>query len=341
MASEACTVEMKHAVYETLWQQWQQDKQIYDPLKILDFYRQLEQQANVSTTLRQKIYQAFVSRTSQLLSAPFHTDSRCAEFPQVTSLLIELRQIPDNYTRDIIETLFDDVLSSESTLSVAQRLDNLNASLTQQTMAKLQLLHRVEVHVNSSVHIFLMDNLRQLSKQPTFMQELDIGLQNRVRRSLLPGHDFHPMPLIVCLRKTNNINYYLSECENISNMCIQKRHPAKTPFKVRHAIVEEQNQSFTFQSPYWDKRYLTINSTLQLGAEITRNVYSRRDINWLHVIHAQDGVAIYDAIYESIICAGDPQQRENDEFLAYTRLVEDFDAHRDDCTWTIEDCSNL
>ncbi|XP_034111029.1 uncharacterized protein LOC117572371 [Drosophila albomicans] len=114
MANEACTLELKHDIYKTLWLEWQQDKQVYDPPKILDFYNQLNNQSNVPTTLLQKVYQTFVSRIAQLLSMPFHINSPNTEFPLVTKLLLQLSQSPQSYTRDILETLFDAVLTLES-----------------------------------------------------------------------------------------------------------------------------------------------------------------------------------------------------------------------------------
>ncbi|KAH8302628.1 hypothetical protein KR044_009002, partial [Drosophila immigrans] len=342
MANEACTLEMSHAIFNTVWQEWQQDKQIYDPIKILDFFEHLEHQSNAPNDLLQTVYQAFVSRSAQLLSAPFHADSICAEFPKVNALLLHLRERPLNYMRDILETMFDDVLSSESALSVAQRLFVFHASLSQLTMANLQMLNRTEVEFNSKAHTTLLGNLRKLMYYPNFKLEGDPSLVAKVFKLLLSEIGSLFIYKKVCLRKANNVNDYLYEGSNDLYMWTRKQNYQKASFIVQSVLSEANNETeFAFQSPYWEKRYLTMDWTIQAHQRMRKNLFSKRNIDWWHVKQVLDGVAIYDAATSSrVICGGDPAQGEGKEHYAYTHRVEDFDEYRQECTWIIEDCSN-
>ncbi|XP_060651543.1 uncharacterized protein LOC132788227 [Drosophila nasuta] len=289
----------------------------------------------------EKIYQTFIARFAQLLSAPFHTDSRTSDFPQVTKLLSQLKESPQKYTRDIFETLFDDVLSLESSLRVAQRLGNFNASLEQLAMANLQFLNRSEVLVNSSAHAVLLDNLRQLMKQPNFHHEVERFILHEVYK-LLPSK-MHLLFIAqkVCLRKADNDKEYIYECSGSSNMCTNQRYEEQASLTVQHQISDVDNKTqFAFYNRYWNNHYLGIEDSLRGQPGVTKNVGGRVEIYWLNVVPVEKGVAIYDAATSSsVICGGDPAQWNKWYHYAYTRRAEDFDEHRKDCTWIIEDCS--
>ncbi|XP_060651544.1 uncharacterized protein LOC132788228 [Drosophila nasuta] len=330
MANEACTLQMKHDIYEALWLEWQKEKHIYDPLKILDFYEQLNRQPNVPTALLKHIYRTFVIRSSQMLAMPLHTDSRNASFPLIDLLLEALERTANNYMEDIIEILYDDVLSMESPLNVAQRLGNFNASITQLTMANLQLLNRKEVEFNSSAFPILLENLRQLSKQTKFNQEVEQTLRISVFRyfTLETAQN-------VCLHNTKDD--YIYECYD-TEMCTLERDYERASFRVlRNASDETQ---FAFQSPYWDNRYLVIDSSISIQSKDTKNVYSKSNIYWWRVVPVRGGMAIFDAATSSsVLCSGNPAQWA-DQFYVYTRHAKDLDEHLSECTWIIEDCSN-
>ncbi|XP_034111059.2 uncharacterized protein LOC117572393 [Drosophila albomicans] len=300
MADEACTLQMKHDIYEALWLEWQKEKHIYDPLKILDFYEQLNRQPNVPPALLKNIYVTFVIRSTQILSMPLHTDSRNVSFPLTNSLLQGLARSPSNYTKDILEILFDDVLSMESPLNVAQRLGNFNASITQLTMANLQLLYRIKGEFNSSAFQILLENLRQLSKQTKFNQEVEQTLRFSVLSCLALE-----TAQKVYLHNTNN--HYINECSDSNQMCTRNLDSQGAIFRlVRNASDETQ---FAFQSPYWDNRYLVIDSSISIQSKATINVYSKYNKYWWRVVTVKGGVAIYDgATSSSMICGGDRAQ---------------------------------
>ncbi|XP_062127703.1 uncharacterized protein LOC133840063 [Drosophila sulfurigaster albostrigata] len=329
MADEACTLQMKHDIYEALWLEWQKEKHIYDPLKILDFYDQLNRQPNVSPALLKNIYVTFVIRSTQILSMPLHTDSQNASFPLANSLLQGLARSPSNYTEDILEILFDDVLSMESLLNVAQRLGNFKASITQLTMANLQLLNRIKGDFNSSAFPILLENLRQLSKQEKISREVEQTL-----RISVSNYFTLETTQKVCLHNTNND--YIYECDSSNIMCTLERNYEIASFRVlRNASDETQ---FAFQSPYWDNRYLVIDSSISIQSKDTKNVYSKSNIYWWRVVPVRGGMAIFDAATSSsVLCSGNPAQWD---YHAYTRHAKDLDAHLSECTWIIEDCSN-
>ncbi|KAH8302035.1 hypothetical protein KR044_001998 [Drosophila immigrans] len=246
---------------------------------------------------------------------------------------------------DILETLFDDVLSSESALSVAQRLGNFNASLTQLTMANLQMLNRTEVEFNSTAHTTLLDNLRHFLKQPAFKQEVETSLLVKVYEVI---HSETGMLLAaerVCLRKANNANDYMYKCEWDDTIIVTRQHPERTSFQVKLPKSDATNGTLFAFRERWLNSYLAINTTIQAGAEVTRNVVATTAIGWLRVVPVQDGVAIYDAATSgSVICGTHSEVSQYDEqfdSFAYTRRAEDFDKYRDECTWIIEDCSHL
>ncbi|KAH8302039.1 hypothetical protein KR044_002008 [Drosophila immigrans] len=241
---------------------------------------------------------------------------------------------------DILETLFDDVLSSESILSVAQRLGNFNASLTQLSMANSQMMFRTEVELDSSANTTLLDNLRQLMNKPNFSVEVDPAVQGNVCVLLSSEICLLFMAKKVCLRKANDIDYYLhGNPYPYTNKRTQTQNYGRTSFYVRSVLSEANNKTqFAFRNSFWSDRYVAMYLTIQSDSKVVGG----SDIDWWHVKQVQDGVAIYDAATSSrVICGGDPAQRETTKHYAYTRRTEDFDEYRDECTWSIEDCSHL
>ncbi|KAH8302040.1 hypothetical protein KR044_002009 [Drosophila immigrans] len=350
LANEARTLELKHAIYEALWLELQQTKQIYDPLKILDFYEQLEHQSNVPPALLESVYQAFVYRSAQLLSAPFHTDSRSASFPLVTTLLQRLTLSTLDYIRDILEALFDAVLSLESTLSVVQRLGNYSASLTQLTMANLQLLKRSELQLDSSAQAALQLNLRHLLEQSTFGQEVERSLRLEVYAQLPPDERVLYTAQKVCLRNVSSDNAYIYECPQTYLICTNARDPKKAAYYVQRGHGGANNSlQFGFYSAYWRNRYILMESNNQTNANVNgnanaikKNVYSSEAIYWWHVLQVPGGVALYDAATSgSVLCGGDPAHWDGEEHHVYTRHALEFEANRRECTWSLEDCSDV
>ncbi|XP_062132252.1 uncharacterized protein LOC133842954 [Drosophila sulfurigaster albostrigata] len=348
LANEARTLELKHAIYEALWLELQQTKQIYDPLKILDFYEQLEHQTNVPPALLQKVYVSFVSRSAQLLSAPFHTNSRSANFPLVTTLLQRLTLSTLDYIRDILEALFDAVLALESSLSVVQRLGNYTASLTQLTVANLQLLKRNELQLDSTAQTALQLNLRQLLEQPNFGQEVERSLRIEVYAQLPPNERVLYTAQKVCLRNVTNENAYVYECPQTYLICTNPRDPKKAAYYVQRGHGGANNSlQFAFYSAYWRNRYILMQSndqtTVNANANaIKKNVYSNETIYWWHVLQVQGGVALYDAATSgSVLCGGNSAHWDGVERHVYTRHALEFEANRRECTWSLEDCSDV
>ncbi|KAH8302044.1 hypothetical protein KR044_002005, partial [Drosophila immigrans] len=340
MASEACTMAMRHAILNTLWEEWQQDKQIYDPIKIRDFFEQLEHRAIAPKDLLQSVYRAFVSRSAQLLSAPFYTESQGVEFPQVTSLLSKLSPSPQKYMRDILETVFDAVLALESTLSVAQHLGNFSADLSQLAMANVQLLNRRELQINSSAHTALLDNLRELVKRPGFRDGLDLSLRNKVFAQLTPEEGVFYGLKEMCLRSASNDSLYLLECIRTYQICTREQVHHITSFIVQSGTDDASNRTqFAFQRTRLGNRYMVMDQTVR--NKVTKNVAASENIYWWHVVPGQEGVALYDAATSgSVICGGDPMQWNSFDNYAYTRRAQDFDAHRKECSWIVEDCND-
>ncbi|XP_060651548.1 uncharacterized protein LOC132788233 [Drosophila nasuta] len=340
LANETYELESQHAIYESLWQELQYTKQIYDPFKILAFYEQLEHQPNVPPVLLFRVYQSFISRMVQLLSAPFHTDNHSANFPLITTLMHELSKRPSSYVHDIFDELFDTVLAYQSPLSVAQHLGSFNASLTQLTMANVQFLNRTEVQFNSSAHKTVQDNLRKLMKHPTYEMEVEQSLREQAYVQLPSSDRVLNTAEKVCLRSANSSNIYLYNCPNSSSMCTMERDSQQMLFKVQRDAKDSSN--IAFQNPKSSNQYLIMASHLHATDNgVVKNVYSLDGIYWWHVMSVQGGVAIYDAATDgSVICGGDPAQWEGNEHYAYTRNAGNFDAHRKECTWIIEDCSD-
>ncbi|XP_034481953.1 uncharacterized protein LOC117787515 [Drosophila innubila] len=344
LASEAHTLELKHAIYEALWLELQQTRQIHNPLQVLDFYEHLEQESDVPSELLEKIYQTFVSRSAQLLSAPFYTYSRSANFPLVTNLMQRLTLSTLDYLRDILEALFDVVLSLESTLSVVQRLGNLNASLTQLSLANLELTKRTEFQLEPNALPALQDNVRQLLEHANYSQEVERSLRLDVYALLPSDERVLYTAQKVCLRNVTNDNAYIYECPQTYLICTNARDFKKAAYYVQRRNGDTNNSlQFAFYSAYWRNRYIAIESSNQTaGNSILKNVYSRDSISWWSVVQVEGGgVALYDAATSSsVLCGGNPQYWDGEERYVYTRSAQQFGANHWECIWSIEDCSD-
>ncbi|KAM8709577.1 hypothetical protein ACLKA7_016392 [Drosophila subpalustris] len=345
LAHEARTFQLKHAIYETLWLELQQTPQVYDPLKVLDFYEHLELQSEVPPALLEQVYLAFVSRSAQLLSAPFYTYSRSANFPLVTNLLQRLTLSTLDYLRDILEALFEVVLSLESTLSVVQRLGIFSANLTQSALANVQLSRRAEFQLDPTALPALQDNLRYLLEQPNFSQEVEHSLRQEVYALLPSDERVLYTAQKVCLRNVTNDNAYIYECPQTYLICSNARDLKKASYYVQRGNGGANNSSqFAFYSTYWRNRYIAMESANRTaGNSILKNVYSRVNINWWRVVQVQGGgVALYDAATSgSVLCGGNPQFWDGEERYVYTRSAQQFDANRRECTWSLENCSDV
>lgn len=345
LATRARTTELKHAIYEALWQELQQTKQIYDPLQVLNFYEQLEDMLDVPPALLGSVFDAFVARSAQLLSAPFHTASRSATFPIVSSLLQRLTLSTLDYLRDILDALFDTVLALESTLSVVQRLGNFSASLTQLTLANLQLLQRSELQLDAVALAAVQRNLRQLLEQPDFGQDVERQLRLEVYAQLPTEERLLYTAQKICLRNVSDNNAYIYECPQTYLICTNARDPKKAAYYVQrgHGGVNMSLQ-FAFYSSYWRNRYILMEPTNQTALNaITKNVYSRDTINWWQINPVEGGgVAIKDAATgQSLLCGGDPTHWDGEERHVYTRPARALGAYRRECVWSIEDCSDV
>lgn len=345
LASQTRTLQLKQAVYEALWQELQQMRQIYDPLKVLDLYSQLTQQPQMPSALLVQVYQEFVGRSAHLLAAPFHTDSRSASFPKVDSLLQRLTLSTLDYLRDILEAVFNLVLALESSLSVVQRLGNFSGSVTQLTLANLQLLQRTELKSNVDAQAAVHDNLRQLLEMPTFEQEVARNLREEVYEQLPLDEKILYTAQKICIRNMTNHNSYIYECPQTYLICTNERDPKKASYYVQRGNGGANNTlQFAFYSSYWRNRYILMEpSNHSTGDYITKNVYSRDSIFWWQVVQLSGGgVALYDAATAgSILCGGDPNRWDGEERHVYTRSSLEFENYRRECIWKVEDCSDV
>ncbi|XP_017843182.1 uncharacterized protein LOC108600255 [Drosophila busckii] len=344
LASQARTLELKHAIYEALWQELQQTKQIYDPFKLMDFYEELARLGNVPATLMMEVYQVFVSRSAQLLSAPFHTPTRNARFPLLVAFFQRLTLSTLDYLRDILNALYDAVLTLESTLSVVQRLGNFSgASLTQLTVANLQLSQREELKSdNAAVQAALESNLRQLLEQPNFQQDVEHSWRQQLYTKLPNDERLLYTAQKVCLRNVTNDNAYIYECPQTYLICTNARDPKKAAYYVQRGHGRNNNVQFAFYSSYWRNRYILHEPSNQTAPNaIKKNIYSRDAIDWWYVVPVAGGVALYDNSSLYLLCGGDTQHWDGEEKHVYSRNAADLYTHRNECVWSIEDCSDV
>ncbi|XP_017102560.2 uncharacterized protein [Drosophila bipectinata] len=344
LANEAKTLELKEAIYTALWKELQQTKQIYDPIKILQFHEQLRLHTDVPQPLMERIYQAFVERSAQLLEAPFHTNSPAATFPLVNSLMARLTFSTLDYLRDILEVLYSAVLALETPLSVVERLANFTANITQLAQANLQLLAREELRrEDPKVQLALQKNLRSLLEQPGFEQEVDASLRTKIYAHLPKDEQLLYTARKVCIRNVTD-NSYIYECPQTYLICSNARDLKKAAYFIQRENSLDSRPKFAFYSAYWRNRYILMEPAAQTGPNanhsITKNVYSRSNINWWRVVYEIDGISLYDAASEgSVLCGGDPSHWDGEEHHVYTRRASEFAAHRGECTWSLEDCS--
>lgn len=346
IANQARTLDLKQAIYTALWKELQQTKQIYDPLKILEFYDQLAVHTDVPLQLMDHIYRAFISRSAQLLEAPFHTASRLATFPLVNSLLHRLTFSTLDYLRDILEVLYDAVLALETPLSVVQRLGNLTASLTQLAQANLQLLSREELkRGDPEVQTALQSNIRNLLSQPGFEKEVAKSLQSEIYAHLPKDEQLLYTARKVCIRNVTEENSYIYECPQTYLICSNARDPKKAAYFIQRGHSNDSRPQFAFYSAFWRSRYILMEPATAIASNatnsITKNVYSRPNINWWRLVYGNGGIAFYDAATEnSVLCGGDPLHWDGEENHVYTRHASEFSAHQAECTWSLEDCSD-
>ncbi|XP_017071448.1 uncharacterized protein LOC108108077 [Drosophila eugracilis] len=346
LASQARTVELKETIYTVLWEELQQTKQIYNPSKILEFYDLLSLHTDVPVQLKEVIYQAFIHRSAQLLEAPFYTASREATFPLINSLVHRLTLSTLDYLRDILEVLYDAVLALETPLKVVQRLGNFTASLTQLAQANLQLLSREELkRGDPDVQKALQSNLRNLIQQPGFDRDVDLLHQFEIYAQLSKDEHLLYTAKKVCIRNVTTDNSYIYECPQTYLICSNTRDPKKAAYFIQRGHSNDSRPQFAFYSAFWRNRYILIEPAAAAVSNatnvITKNVYSRPNINWWRVVYANGGISLYDATTEkSVLCGGNPNHWDGEEHHVYTRPASEFLAHQAECTWSLEDCSD-
>ncbi|KAI8040534.1 uncharacterized protein LOC128258700 [Drosophila gunungcola] len=347
LANQARTPELKEAIYSALWKELQQTTQIYDPAKILEFHEQLSLHTDVPQELLELIYRAFINRSAQLLEAPFHTRSRVATFPLVDSLVHRLTFSTLDYLRDILEALYDAVLALETPLSVVERLGNFSASLIQLAEANLQLLGREELkRADTQVQLAVQSNLRNLLAHPDFELQVPYSLQSEIYEHLPRDEQIMYTARKVCIRNVTDANSYIYECPQTYLICSNARDPKKAAYFVQRGHSNDSRQQFAFFSAFWRNRYIlmepfTATASNASHSSITKNVYSRTDINWWRVVYGNGGISLYDAATEkSVLCGGDPSYWDGEEHHVYTRHASEFSAHQTECTWSLEDCSD-
>lgn len=341
LANQARTVQLKEAIYTALWKELQHTKQIYDPSKILDFYEELSAHTDVPLELMDLIYTAFIHRSAQLLEAPFHTASRNATFPLVSSLVQRLSFSTLDYLRDILEVLYDAVLALETPLSVVERLSNFTASLTQLALANLQLLDREELKLGDpSVQQALQANLRHLLEEPGFEHGVEASLRAEIYAHLPKDEQLLYTARKVCIRNVTDPSAYIYECPETYLICSNPPDHKKAAYFIQRGHSEDSRPQFAFYSAFWRNRYILMEPATS-NSTITKNVYSRVNINWWRVVYGAEGFSLIDAATErSVLCGGDPSHWNADEHHVYTRRASELAAHRAECTWRLEDCSD-
>ncbi|EDW72946.1 uncharacterized protein Dwil_GK16906 [Drosophila willistoni] len=357
LTNRAKTDELKLAIYEALWQELQQTKQIYNPLRILDFYTQLKDHNDVPSNLLDTVYSTFIERSTQLLAAPFHTSSRTANFPLVDNLLQRLTFSKLDYLRDIFDLLYDIVLALESPESVAQRLGNFTANLTQLTLANLQLLKRPEIANATDAKKCIQDNIQKLLEETNFETKVEISLRQELYQHISEDERIFYSSQKICLRNVTQPNSYIYECPTTYLICSSNASdPKRAAYSIQRSI---QNNSaglqFAFFNAFWNNRYIVMESvpvtavaqnlnTTSLATQrdvIFKNVYSKSNIYWWHVVFENDGVVLYDSSNRtSVLCGGDPSHWDGIEHHVYTRNGTDYQRYRNECTWKVENCSD-
>ncbi|XP_060651492.1 uncharacterized protein LOC132788177 [Drosophila nasuta] len=330
---ERRSIKMEDAIYEALC--LVAKKTISDPIKILDFYNQIDDKYYISPY---RFYRVFVKRSAKVLSQAV-TNNSYTKFWMITGLLRRLTESEQYYTKEILEALFDIVLSSESPLNVVQRLSFFGASSEQLTMAHLQLLNRPEVQSNSSAHAELLDNLRQLMIKPAYQRSVDFRLRRKVYR-LFPHYiDWVSTSFMASLRRANiDIEDYLVSCRKQDGTLTICTHDV-APWNENSVdyIIEVAHNKTLVALRFNFFNCAAVNSTIPISTRVTKNFYVSHDYYWWRVVLVPNGLALFDDATSSLVlCGGDSVQWDGDKHYAYARRAEDFEAHRDECTWLFE-----
>ncbi|XP_062136326.1 uncharacterized protein LOC133845780 [Drosophila sulfurigaster albostrigata] len=334
MASNVRTSKIHDAIVEAILMDL--ETFVTDPIKILDFYNEIRYMDDIKP---KKFYQVFVNRSAKILAESIQANNSCTNSPMATELLPRLQQVPIKYLEIILKALFDIVLSSESQLKVADCLNNLNTNLEQRTIANWLLLNRAEVKTNSSEHAGLLVNLQKFSTHKNF-RNIKVYYRRKVYR-LFPHYiDWLSTTSDVCIRKVYNKRDHLIHCYNWDKptMCT-----SEYPYQDRkiHYEVDEKRSKIAIENDLFDG-YIAMNVTKEKGKRrpiVSKNLFRSNEI-WWRVVPVPNGLALYDdETSESVLCGGDEAQWVDYVHFAYTRRAEDFDAHREECTWYFEDCN--
>ncbi|XP_062127708.1 uncharacterized protein LOC133840067 [Drosophila sulfurigaster albostrigata] len=329
--------ELKHAIYEILWKECKRYYALYEPRYILEYY---EKQSNNPPDYKELVYQKFIADSSSYATSALNVGRDSTDCSKVAEELLFLSQISPNYMNDVFEAVFNKELAKTSPLSLAERLKELgkyNASLSQLATINIQLLNRTEIQSNSSAQAAVLENLQHLAIHPDFVEEVEYSLRLKLYGFLPSGIGLLYTAQKVCLHKANNNNDYLYECQGPTNMCTRERNYERASFEVQRKQIDAKNRTqFAFLSTHFLNHSLAIEQT-----EVTRNLYGRDQIDLWHVKQVQEGVALHDAATsDSLICGGNSTLWNKENHFAYTLEAKDFDAHREECTWIVEDCSN-
>ncbi|XP_030385832.1 uncharacterized protein LOC115632726 [Scaptodrosophila lebanonensis] len=345
LVNQTRTIQLKQAIYRALWQELRQSKQIYNPVKILEFYEQLEQQSQVPKGLLEEVYGIFLERGAELLSTPFYTNSQTANFPLVNALLLRLSFNTLDMLRDILAILYEIVLALNPPLSVANRLSNYSANILQLSFANLQLLDRPELQQDPPARLSVQRNLRELLEQPEFERNVETSVRQELYEQLPLDERTLYTAQKICLRNVTDDNAYIYECPQTYLICSNPQDAKKAAFYVQRGHNANGTLQFAFYSSYWRNRYIfreptTTTSDYNSTTGISKNVYSRNAVYWWQVRHLEEGVALYDAGTSSaVLCGGNPLHRDGEEHHVYTRRAADFNLYRRECVWRVENCT--
>ncbi|XP_060651490.1 uncharacterized protein LOC132788175 [Drosophila nasuta] len=327
MAENVPSMKMKYAIYEALCKVAK--KSTTDPIKIMDFYKQMRDSYNMWPVM---FYSVFVKHSATALSLA--VTNQPTEL-SINGLLQGLTKGERFYTEKILKVVFDTVLTSESPLNVVQRLSYFGASLEQLTMAHLQLLKRPEVKSNSSARAELLDNFRQVMIDPKFERDVVSYLRRKVRK-LFPHYLDWISSVLINLRRANiDTKDYLIGClkQNGRRSICTSTYAPQGDNMMYYTIATDHNKTLVGIDKYGN--YCgTLNNNIPT---ITMEQTSFFTSCWWRVVLVPNGIALYDdATSNLVLCGGDSAQWDDGIHYAYARRAEDFEAHRDECTWFFE-----
>ncbi|KAH8397033.1 hypothetical protein KR215_007903 [Drosophila sulfurigaster] len=330
MARKVPSMKMEFAIYEALCMVAK--KSTIDPIKIMDFYKQMRDSYNIWPVI---FYRVFVKHSAKALSLA--VTNQPTEF-SINGLLQGLTKTERHYTEKILKVVFDTVLTSESPLNVVQRLSYFGASLEQLTMAHLQLLKRPEVKSNSSARAELLDNFRQVMIDPKFERNVEYHLRRKVRK-LFPHYLDWISSNSVYLRRANiDTEDYLIGCRKQNgrmSICTSPDSPYSDNM-VYYTIEKDHNKTLVGIDKY-KNCCGTLNNNIPTITMDTSNFFFSPNYCWWRVVLVPNGIALYDDATSSVVlCGGDSAEWDGDKHYAYARRAEDFEAHRDECTWFFE-----